>query len=492
VGTSQYPNMMVPRSYPYTSPPLKSWGESEKDVVPIKTRDRVRKSSSKKDEAHGGGKPTWMSSAPAATPSKPMVIPTRTRYGGARRIKEASYDKTPSIEDKAPHVHDPTAVPTSVVALMAITSPVASTPGTEAPRTPRFDGGSRKKRTRQEELGIGQHAMSASSPRSWSILLSPPNELDLESCSIGSDTTLAGVSFRRSMSNESMPSLDTDYGSSTSASSISTPTTVSGSRGGMERKSKDFCSLEIEPCSLEHPLLPLPPTEDSELSSLAIDTGLAASDSPSTTRRQSGFKSNLSALLRSAARSFSNFSAPAVSRDEYLTRSLLPIYPPFTDERRPLPLPEPPGPALRRYLNPITASPAELHTHHEHAPSQKARSKCTTSIQLQTYQRTPRPSAKASAPPIFASANAAVAVAADEQFTMPSPRQRELRENSDFLRVIVLEMNMRRSGIMSGAAPGKARMWLPARQVSKIGGEGSQQAGVPRRWVGMTSRQLSD
>jgi hypothetical protein len=484
--------MMVPRSYSHTSPSLKSWVDSEKDVVPVKARDHVRKLSSKKDKALGSGKPTWMSSALAATPSKPMVIPTRTRNRGARRTQEASYGKTCSIEDGAPHMHDPTAVPTSAAAFIAITSPVALPLGIEAPRTHRFDGGSRKKRTREEELGIGQYAMSALSPRSWSMLLSPPNESDLENISIGSDTTLAGVSFGRSLSNESMPSLDTDYGSSTSASSISTPRTSCGSRGGIERKPRGFCSLKIEKCPLNHPLLPLPPTEDPGLTSLAIDTGLAASESPSTTRRQSGFKSNLSALLRSAARSFSNFSAPAISRDEYLTRSVLPIYPPFTDERRPLPLLEPPDPTLRRYLNPITASPAELHTHHKNAPSQKARSQCTTSIQLQTYQRTPRPSAKASAPPIFASANAAIAEAADEPFTAPSPRQRELRENSDFLRVIVLEMNMRRSGIMSETAPGKARMWLPARQVGKREEEGSQRNGVPRRLVGMTSRQLSN
>lgn len=483
--------MMVPRSYPHTSPPLKSWGESEKDVVPVKARDHVRKPSSKEDKAVGSGKPTWMSSAPAPTPSKPMVIPTRTRKGESRGTQETSYDKTRSTKYRALHVHDPTALPISATALIAITSPVTLTLGTEAPRTPTFDGGSRKKRTSQEDLGIGQYAMSASSPRSWSMLLSPPNESDLENISIGSDITLAGVSFGRSLSNESMPSLDTDYGSSTSASSISTHRIICGSRGGVERKTKGLYSSKIEECPLDHPLLPLPPTEDSDLASSTIDTGLAASGPPSTTRQQPGFKSNLSALLRSAARSFSNFSAPAISRDEYLTRSLLPMSPPFTDERRPLPLPEPPDPALRRYLNPITASPVELHTHHEHAPSQKARSQCTASIQLQTYHRTPRPSTKASAPPIFASANSAIAVAAEEPFTMPSPRQREVRENSSFLRVIVLEMNMRRNGTMSETAPGKARMWLPARQVDKRG-EGSQQDGVPRRWVGVTSRQRSD
>ncbi len=45
---------------------------------------------------------------------------------------------------------------------------------------------------------------------------------------------------------------------------------------------------------------------------------------------------------------------------------------------------------------------------------------------------------------------------------------------------------------MSETAPGKARMWLPARQVGKREEEGSQRNGVPRRLVGMTSRQLSN
>lgn len=458
----------------------------------VKPRDRVRKpsskTSSKEDKAVRSGKPTWMSSPPAPTPSKPMVIPTRTRKGESPRAREASYDKTRSVEHEALHVHDLTPLPTSVAAFIAIPSPVTSTLGIEAPRTPRFDGGSRKKRTMEEDLGIGQYAMSASSPQSWSMLLSPPNESDLENISIGNETPLVGVSFGRSLSNESMPSLDTDYGSSTCTSSISTSRIICGSRGGVDRRMKSVYSSKIEECPLDHPLLPLPPTEDPDLASLVIDTGSAAPGPPSTIRQQSRFKSNLSALLRSAARSVSNFSASAISRDEYLTRSLLPMSPPFTDERRPLPLPEPPDPALRRYLNPITASPTELHTHHEHAPSQKARSQCTASIQLQTYHRAPRLSTKASAPPIFASANSAIAVAAEGPLTMPAPRQREVRENSNFLRVIVLEMNMRRNGTMSETAPGKARMWLPARQMDKRG-EGSQQDGVPRRWVGVTSRQ---
>ena len=60
-------------------------------------------------------------------------------------------------------------------------------------------------------------------------------------------------------------------------------------------------------------------------------------------------------------------------------------------------------------------------------------------------------------------------------------RQREPRENSDFLRVVVLEMNMRREGKLE---TGRARIWLPPRQVSTQSSAGST---VPDRWVGMSA-----
>lgn len=49
----------------------------------------------------------------------------------------------------------------------------------------------------------------------------------------------------------------------------------------------------------------------------------------------------------------------------------------------------------------------------------------------------------------------------------PAARPREVRENGDFLRVIVLEMNMRRRGKLSDTAHGKAKLILPPRQPCK-------------------------
>ena len=72
---------------------------------------------------------------------------------------------------------------------------------------------------------------------------------------------------------------------------------------------------------------------------------------------------------------------------------------------------------------------------------------------------------------------------------MSHPRQREPRENSNFLRVIVLEMNMRKVGKLSDASPGRARLWLPARQAGRTGIEEEsgkdERKGTPQRWAGV-------
>lgn len=68
-------------------------------------------------------------------------------------------------------------------------------------------------------------------------------------------------------------------------------------------------------------------------------------------------------------------------------------------------------------------------------------------------------SALATAPPVFLPA--ANPVLEELERKRSSPRPREPRENGSFLRVVVLEMNMRRGGKLKG--DGKARIWLGAR-----------------------------
>jgi hypothetical protein len=69
---------------------------------------------------------------------------------------------------------------------------------------------------------------------------------------------------------------------------------------------------------------------------------------------------------------------------------------------------------------------------------------------------------------------------------LPAIRQREPRENSDFLRVIVLEMSMRRVGKLDSKGPGRARVWLPPRKNADVSDESARKKGVPSRWVALS------
>jgi len=64
-------------------------------------------------------------------------------------------------------------------------------------------------------------------------------------------------------------------------------------------------------------------------------------------------------------------------------------------------------------------------------------------------------------------------------------RQRDMRENSDFIRVAVMEMLMRKKGKLDDHKPGRARWALPPRKPPtkpyEIGSNG-----VPVRWIAVT------
>lgn len=61
-------------------------------------------------------------------------------------------------------------------------------------------------------------------------------------------------------------------------------------------------------------------------------------------------------------------------------------------------------------------------------------------------------------------------------------RQREARENPDFIRIAVMEMAMRKRGKLDDQRPGRARWTLPPRKAAGrayvVGADG-----VPARWV---------
>ena len=357
-----------------------------------------------------------------------------------------------------------------------------------------------KPRRTKDNIGP-QQPVSSSSPKTWDLLLSPPSINDAGSRSFDSDRTTIGPQLSlRSTSTDSVPSLAEDDGSADSMSNSDSP--ASGAR------SKSLSTSVSEDCRFQHPLMQPPLDvidliiEESEEYDPLNDMG----DSPG--KSKTSFKSNLTAsfrAIRSAAKSLSDFAPPI--RDDHLSRSLLSLEIPFASEKRPVTSKEPPSAAIRRYFNPISLSPAELHFHTEAETIA-----CKTVVQMQTYQPGTRPSSNASSPPVFSATQPTGKSpylskdALDTEDALTSsllPRQREPRENSDFLRVIVLEMNMRKVGKLNEATPGRAKLWLPARQEAKPPPAGSQADdendnedddlvgeregkahNVPKRWAG--------
>ncbi|PGH19467.1 hypothetical protein AJ80_03968 [Polytolypa hystricis UAMH7299] len=288
----------------------------------------------------------------------------------------------------------------------------------------------------------------------------------------------------RSSSLGSIPSLENDSTLSTPFSDPPTPPSLT-QRTLLCRKQR-LLSL-CEDCAEDHPLRPSSPVNISLESTISVrpineDKLRSSSHFPSL---GAVFKSNLTASLRalkSAAQTVSNFTAPSVRSKDFLTRSLFAFNPELTDEKRPFLTRSPPSPALRRYLNPAPARPVDIQIYCEspRLSLTKPRS-CRTSIQMQTYNWS-----DSGSPLDYYVAN-------DQQQGGDSfvPRPREPRENGDFLRIIVLEINMRRQGKLRDDKPGRARMWLPPRQAVPVSKATLNSCdGVPSRWVGITIDQV--
>jgi len=276
------------------------------------------------------------------------------------------------------------------------------------------------------------------------LLLSPPDDEIYESTAM-SRSTSEGVLSTRSTSTDSVPSLDTDNESETSSTFGSPPSSRRRSSGDARTRIK----TKTRRTCVDHPLLEKKPES----------VGFLPEDTLKRSALRLNLVSNLTASLRvlkSAARSFSilTASAAAIQQPEYLTRSILSISPQYTDERRPTLFDHEATPALRRYLNPWTTSYDE--------------SPCTGAVQMQTYKISGRSK----------SGRGGVRSTPKPEVECEPTVQRGVRENPDFLRVIVLEMNMRREGKLSDTVQGKARYMLPPRQPCKL-----RAIGDPSRWA---------
>lgn len=314
----------------------------------------------------------------------------------------------------------------------------------------------------------------------------------------------------RSMSTESMPSLLVDDDLTESSShDLSSPSQPS-QRCSPDRRPRLLSTSED--CSDDHPLQhlnildPLAPMHEE-----TIILPVPSQSPPSQKGRASSLRSNLTASLRAiktAAQTVSSLatSPPTTRPDDFLTRSIFSFAPELTDDKRPPPSDDPPSPALRRYLNPhpktttlASRSPAEFHSYNEYPnpspPTKKtsvgptsSRSRTTTkSIQLQTCIPSAVRSPNASSPPIWLDPDGTPTTHPD----LPSPalstpnlaRQREPRENAAFLRILVAEMNMRRSGKFDEAMESHACVWLPPRKAM----DGQQLRSGLERWTVYTA-----
>ncbi|KAF2825675.1 hypothetical protein CC86DRAFT_394578 [Ophiobolus disseminans] len=400
--------------------------------------------------------------------SKPVVIPQR--QNGARPARS----HTP---------HNPEAIPSAVAALLAVTS-IPKMPQRRrkpAPAERRISMDELIQEWKQDDPEIPPSVVG--SP--LDLLLGRVDESEDEYGSLQSMEQKSLFGTSRSISSESLatlpPSLDYDDPSFSSYwDNISTPDSISR-KSLAERKERVVSSPPKEDCVLDHPLLQFGPEECEEM--ITTDITDIIDSIPASTERFKSFKSNLTAslqALKSAAKSFSNFTAPSVPPDDFLTRSLL--SPRFTSEMRPKHLEELPSAELRRYLNPQPApiSPTELSMQlHDSFMIDADADTHAPMIQMQTYDRRGRSKSRRRGSDPFSEAGRALAGA-------PTVRQREPRENGDFLRVIVLEMNMRRVGKLDTKAVGKARIWLPPRKPGTS--KAPSTSGVPHRWVGITAK----
>jgi hypothetical protein len=489
--------MYSPRSYPYLQPsPPSPRSTSEKmgtrtarHSPSLRTAKPAVKPIPTSTPSVSVSQSTTTQARPAATMhshSKPVVIPTRmpSRTTSAPQTVRAR-GHNGGRPSRTQSTHSQEAIPPAVAALLA---------GTTIPKLPprRRKPAAGDRRISMDELiqewkqdGSDTPPSMVSSP--LDLLLGRVDESESEYGSLQSmEQEKDMFSTSRSISSESLatmpPSLDFDDPSYSSHwDNLSTPDSISR-KSLPERRERVVSSPPKEDCVLDHPLLHYGPEESEDI--ITADVTEMIDSLPATTERFKSFKSNLTAslqALKSAAKSFSNFTAPSVPPDDFLTRSIL--SPRFTSEMRPKLADGLPSPELRRYLNPhAPISPTELSMQlHDALMIDADADTHAPMIQMQTYDRRGRSKSRRRNSDPYSEAGRALSLP-------PTVRQREPRENCDFLRVIVLEMNMRRVGKLDAKAVGKARIWLPPRR------PGSSKApalhstsGVPDRWTGVVA-----
>ncbi len=487
--------MLQPRSFLFTRQNSSSAPEV-KHERPAKERTAPRKLETSKQMPSRASE----DASRPITPSSPVVIPLRNPHVAiyyekprvqGRKTRHDGRKQSPQADCRSRPTGSQDDIPPAVAALLALTAiPRQKT------RSARYRSGAGQRLTEDamlRHMDVSEKDYRLNLARSpLDLLLSPPED---EDDMIGSENGHESLFSRRTMSSDSIPSLDDDSINDTSPSPHSILTPGSGrscrSKTAMRRQRIRSVSSTRESTLEDHPLL-VPYINIEELDFRVFEVA-QHKDGPKLDieidppRRKSAFKSNLTAslkALRAAARSFSTLTTPMITPDDFLTRSIISIDPqvPFTDERMPPRLEDTPTPALRRYLNPTTNAPIEAHVRSSLA--QTTPTQCTASIQMQTYKISR--SAKSTSPSVISRRTQPTS---EESFADvaagPVARQRDMRENSDFIRVAVMEMLMRKKGKLDDQKPGRARWALPPRKPPTKTYEISDN-GVPVRWIAVT------
>ncbi|KGQ12780.1 hypothetical protein BBAD15_g1465 [Beauveria bassiana D1-5] len=441
--------------------------------------------------------------------SRPDPSPV-SRTGTNRDKHHASQRSKRTARD----VHSPDAVSPSVAALLAMTD------------IPRHRQPVRQKRKFEKSLTVqdivqNQHVSEKELSFSLTgspldLLLSPPDELPTED-DMSTCESPDGFPLRHTVSCDSVPSLGDSYATDPASSFDSSPYFA------RPRRTRSPARKYLEPVrspphilSDEHPLsLGLDEDEYHPIVSVPVEEPPMSVFSEPFKPLKAAFKSNLTAslrALRSAAKSFSSINFPALPPDDLLSRSILTIDPnvPYTDERRPPVTEEMPSAELRRYLNPTTR-PLEAQ------PQDGPQRPRLTSIQMQTYKvhrarvapSWNLPSSSALPPAASATGTGILGGGAGGGSSSPAPksghhqpqhpkgllpaamRQREIRENPDFIRIAVMEMAMRKRGKLDDRKPGRARWALPPRKapIRSADAQDNGPNGVPTRWIPITYEQ---
>lgn len=394
------------------------------------------------------------------------------------RSKSASLPTAIGRRKHAPSTaHDPNALPPAIAALLAVTA-----------IPPRRPNRYRSKRGADRRISIEELVSEWKSDESLkhnygssaalSVLLEDAEYMLSKGC-----TGEMNYLTARSASAESMPSLTSDDHSVLSDSE-STPGSLRSRRSFSNLKKEKSRSLPaVENCALDHPLAFQPEAEED---GLLLPIQKKAPGTP----KSSSFKSNLTLSLQSiknaavsSISSLARSSSPSALGDsatphiDHMLWSHPFLFPRYSSEIRPA-VDSTGSETQRRYLNPAPLTFEEWEAPFQqalHAPYLAEAVENAPTIQMQTYNRGRRRGGSKRGSP-SPSSEAGRALLGPE-----NARRREVRENSDFLRVVVLEMNMRRKGKLE---TGRAKICLPPRDESLITKSSGR---IPRRWVGISA-----